>query len=90
MALAPCRPNPTTGDARLDFVLAREGHVRLVIYDLTGARVRTLVDDTRPSGPGSARWDGRTDRGSAARPGAYFYRLSFGGHDLTRSLVLTR
>ena len=90
LALSAPRPNPAAAESRLDFALPRAGHVRLVVYDLAGARVRTLVDGPAPAGPGSAAWDGRDENGNAARPGAYFARLEFEGRTLARTLVRTR
>lgn len=90
LELSASRPNPAAGSASIDFALPVAGRARLVVYDLTGARIRTLLDGPAPAGRGSAHWDGRTDRGTEAGPGAYFYRLEAGGRTLTRRLVLTR
>lgn len=90
LALAPCRPNPAPGRAVLAWTLPRAGRVRLVIYDLAGARVRTLVDGERPAGEGRAEWDGRDDRGATVGAGAYFYRIEFGGAALSKRLVMVR
>jgi hypothetical protein len=81
LALARSRPNPAFGSAAIAFT-------RLTVYDLAGARVRTLLDGTRPAGGTSVTWDGRDERGSLVRAGAYFYRLEFGGRTLTRRLVM--
>jgi hypothetical protein len=89
-ALSPGRPNPAVSGATIAWSLPATGAARLAIYDLAGARVRTLLDGPAPAGPGSAHWDGRDDRGQAVRPGAYFYRLEFAGRTLTQRLVLMR
>jgi hypothetical protein len=89
-ALAPSRPNPAADGAQIAWSLPAAGRARLAIYDLAGARVRTLVDGPLPAGPGALRWDGRDEHGAAVRPGAYWYRLEFDGHVLARRLVLAR
>jgi len=90
LALAASFPNPSQGNARIGFSLPRSGHVRLAIYDLAGARVRTLLDGEHAAGLGSATWDGRDDHGTAVHAGAYFYRLEFEGQHRTQRLVLMR
>ena len=90
LALARSRPNPAMGSTTIAFTLPRAGHARLTVYDLAGARVRTLLNGPRPAGETSVTWDGRDERGSLVRSGAYFYRLEFAGQALTRRLVMMR
>jgi choice-of-anchor B domain-containing protein len=68
-------PNPSSQGATIAFALARPGPASLVIFDLSGRRVRTLVDETRLAGPGAALWDGNDDRGRRVAAGTYLYRL---------------
>jgi hypothetical protein len=89
-ALAPSWPNPARGSARIAFSLPASGHAKLRVYDLAGARVRTLVDGQLAAGQNSALWDGRDDGGNIVRAGAYFYRLEFAGRALTQRLILMK
>jgi len=68
-------PNPFAGPTHIAFQLAREGSVRLTIYDIQGRRVRRLVEGGLGAGDHDVVWDGRNDAGRAARPGIYFYSL---------------
>lgn len=90
LALAPAWPNPSRGSARIAFSLPNPGRVKLSVYDLAGARVRTLVDGDRSSGAQSVLWDGRDSQGSPVRAGAYFIRLDFAGRSLHQRLVMTK
>lgn len=90
LALAPAWPNPSRGTARIAFSLPNPGRVKLSVYDLAGARVRTLVDGDRASGAQSVEWDGRDSGGSPVRAGAYFIRLEFAGRSLSQRMVMTR
>ncbi|MCC6650723.1 MAG: hypothetical protein IT348_06200 [Candidatus Eisenbacteria bacterium] len=76
--LASPRPNPFTGVANLSFTLASECEATLAVYDLRGARVRTLASGRRPAGEHAARWDGHDDSGRALSPGVYLVRLDAG------------
>lgn len=63
----------------------------LVIYDVTGARIRALFEEELlPPGEYDVPWDGLDDRGVLVSSGVYYYRLSAGGNILTRKLVFLR
>ena len=68
-------PNPFRDAATIRFSLAREMSVRVTIFDVAGRRVTSLVDEERPAGWHTVRWNGRDDAGRAAASGVYFYRL---------------
>jgi hypothetical protein len=83
-------PNPFTTTSLIAFELPREGPVQLVIHDLMGRRVRTLLDGVRPAGRWSASWDGRDDALRAAPSGVYLVRMRYGGEIQQRTLVKVR
>jgi mannan endo-1,4-beta-mannosidase len=89
--LSPGYPNPFDASVRLTFSLLRpEEWVRLVVIDVAGRRIRTLIDG--PLGPGAYEpvWDGTTDRGDRAAAGVYLVRLSVAGASTARRVVMTR
>ena len=86
-ALAMVAPNPFAGAATLAFDLARDGRVNLAVFDLRGARVRTLEQAVLPAGRHSRTWDGRDDAGRLMRPGLYLVSFQAGGVSATRKLV---
>jgi hypothetical protein len=47
------------------------GHVRLVIFDLTGHKICELLDGVVPAGQRSITWGCRSDRGFQVAPGLY-------------------
>ncbi|MEE9271100.1 MAG: FlgD immunoglobulin-like domain containing protein, partial [Candidatus Krumholzibacteria bacterium] len=59
-------------------------------YDVTGARVRTLVNGQKSAGRFVALWDGRNDHGNPVGSGVYFYRLVMRNFTQTRKLVLLK
>lgn len=87
-ALHAVTPNPVASRATVRFALPRAGAVSLAIYDVTGARVRTLVNGERAAGEHSATWDGRDDGGRRLGAGAYFVKLASGDREATRRVVL--
>lgn len=66
-------PNPARGHVtiRFDIRAADGGHVRLVVFDLTGRRICTLYDGPLPAGPHSIEWACRSDHGNSVAPGVY-------------------
>ena len=89
-ALLPAHPNPFNPQVTIPFSLGAAGPARLAIYDVSGRRVATLVDGTRPAGPQSAVWQGRDESGRSLGSGVYFVRLEAPGHSETQKLVLMR
>jgi hypothetical protein len=85
-------PNPFNPTTRIAFTVAAGSaqHVTLVIYDVTGARVRVLVDGARGPGQHEATWDGRDAAGNPVGSGVYFYRLEQQGFSATRKMVLLK
>lgn len=88
-------PNPFNPSTRIPFVVggaANGGNtpVTLVIYSVTGARVATLVRESRAPGTYVAYWDGRDESGHPAASGIYFARLDVGAATVSRKLVLLK
>jgi hypothetical protein len=68
--------NPASFEGRFGFVLGREGAAHLAVYDLTGRRVRSLVQEPlHPAGRFETAWDLRDDGGRPIASGTYFIRL---------------
>lgn len=74
--LLPAYPNPFNPSLEIPFVLGRDvTDVRLVVYNILGQPVRTLVDEPLAAGEHRVFWDGRDDEGHALPTGVYFHRL---------------
>jgi hypothetical protein len=67
--------NPFHGGAACRIRLATAAHIRLVLHDVRGRVVRTLVDAPLPAGERTATWDGRDARGVHVSAGVYWLRL---------------
>jgi DNA-binding beta-propeller fold protein YncE len=73
-ALEAIAPNPTRGQARIDYAIPRASNVSLVVMDVQGRVVATLFDGTRESGRYQAVWSGEGRQGRAPA-GLYFIRF---------------
>jgi alpha-mannosidase len=88
-------PNPFNPSTTIGFQLPAVGNVRLVVYDVLGREVKTLVRDIRVAGTHTAVWDGRDVSGRAVSSGIYYAGLEIGTADgrtfrQTRSMILVR
>jgi len=85
-------PNPFNPVTRITYLVPDGGaqQVRLVVYDVRGARVRTLVDDRKAGGKYTVEWDGRNDQGQTVGSGVYFYRLVETNFTQTRKMLLLK
>jgi hypothetical protein len=85
-------PNPFNPSTRIGYEVENgvKGRVTVTVYDVTGARVRSLVNEPAQAGLHTVVWDGRNERGMAVGSGIYFYRLTTPAHTLTRKMVLLK
>ncbi|MBU2625266.1 MAG: T9SS type A sorting domain-containing protein, partial [candidate division Zixibacteria bacterium] len=74
-SLSNSYPNPFNPSCRIDYSLARSCGVEIVVYNILGQRVRTLVNDERPAGPNTVIWDGKNEQGGDVASGLYFYKM---------------
>ena len=86
-ALEAPQPNPASGMVHLAFTLPAPAPVKLAIYDVRGARVRTLVDGPLAAGRHARAWDGRDDAGAPLRAGMFFCRLESQGRRITHAIA---
>lgn len=84
-------PNPFFGTTRFDFALPAMTPTTLDIFDVSGRRIRSLIDRVvyRP-GEYSIFWNGNDDNGRAVASGIYFYRLQTRMHRATGKVLLVR
>ncbi|MBD3336870.1 MAG: hypothetical protein GF355_15265 [Candidatus Eisenbacteria bacterium] len=83
--------NPFRTETAMSFrVTDPNGSVRLMLYDVEGRRVRTLVSGRLAEGSHEVTWQGLDDRGRAVPPGVYFAILRTLGGETTTKLVRMR
>ena len=84
-ALGQNFPNPFNPTTVIAFQIANPGFVSLKVYDLLGAEVATLVEETLQAGRYQKSFDA-----SALSSGVYVYRLQTGAFSATKKLLLVR
>jgi hypothetical protein len=87
--LSPASPNPFARGTSFRYEAARPMQVTMAIYNVAGARVRTLVDGL-VSGAHTITWDGALQSGTRAPAGIYYLVVDAAGLRETRKLALLR
>ena len=87
-ALGQNYPNPFNPSTIIPYQLPTVAQVRLEVFNVLGQRVATLVDAERSAGFHAAAWDATNAAGQAVAAGVYMYRLTAGGEQHTRRMVL--
>ena len=83
-------PNPFNPMTKISFNLATESHASLVIFDVAGRQITSLVNGVKSAGKHSVVWDGRNEFGQQAAAGVYFFRLEAGSFSETKRMVLVK
>jgi hypothetical protein len=89
-ALHPNYPNPFNPVTTIRYDLPEPARVRIVVYDLLGRQVKTLLNGARETGYWTVRWDGTDDQGQAVGAGVYLYRIETERFTQTRKMILLK
>lgn len=83
-------PNPFNPSTTIEFTLPEPGNAKLVIYDITGRKVRELADGRFSAGTHSLQWNACDDMGKPVSSGVYISRLESGNTVTTNRMTLVR
>ncbi|MBC8424304.1 proprotein convertase P-domain-containing protein, partial [bacterium] len=83
-------PNPFNPMTTVKFELPKPGHAKLMVYDLSGRMVRTLVDENLPASVHQRQWDGTDDHGRRVASGTYYFRLVANGFTAVQKAMLVK
>jgi peptidase M1-like protein/flagellar hook capping protein FlgD len=83
-------PNPFNPTTTINFDLSKSGDVSLVIYNLLGQEVKTLVRKNMESGSYSVIWNGKGDNEIPVASGIYIYEFRAGSFIKTQKMILMK
>lgn len=86
-------PNPFNPDTRIEFGIPQTdfvGRTRLLIFNILGQKVKTLVDKELQPGFYYLNWDGTNDAGKRMGSGIYIYYLESGYYHSVQKLMLVK
>jgi len=88
--LAQNYPNPFNPQTLIAYDLPSDSKVELVIYNILGEKVATLVNDYQTAGNYNITWYGTNDSGKPVASGIYFYRLNAGDYIKSMKMSLMK
>jgi hypothetical protein len=88
--LAQNYPNPFNPITTLRYDLPENGLVTIIIYDMLGKQVKTLINQTQDAGSRSVFWNATNDYGKPVSAGIYLYQIQAGEYISTKKMVLLK
>ncbi|MBK7258381.1 MAG: T9SS type A sorting domain-containing protein [Ignavibacteriae bacterium] len=84
-------PNPFNPSTMIRFSLPAENKISLVVYDMLGREVKTLIGSQEMAkGAYQQEWDGTNNAGQGVASGSYVYTLKFGNFSKSQKMMLVR
>jgi hypothetical protein len=83
-------PNPFNPVTTLRYDLPEDAMVSIMIYDVMGRRIKSLVNTTQSAGYRSVRWDATNSLGEPVSAGMYIYMIKAGQFTKTKKMVLLK
>ncbi|MDR9418661.1 T9SS type A sorting domain-containing protein [Gracilimonas sp.] len=78
-------PNPFNPSTTIYYTLEKASEVRLEVFDMSGQKVFTLVDEVKPAGSHSA-----TFNAGELASGTYLYKIKAGDQEASRTMTLIK
>ena len=78
-------PNPFNPSTKIQFSIPEPGNVKLIVYNLLGQEIKTLVNEFKESGTHTIDFDA-----VAQNSGVYFYKIESNGFSETRKMTLLK
>tara|TARA_B100001094_G_C18097981_1_gene754075 strand:- start:684 stop:1373 length:690 start_codon:yes stop_codon:yes gene_type:complete len=83
-------PNPFNPVTKIQYDISSINNVSIIIYDLIGKNIKSLVNSKKPAGFYSVAWDGTNNFGETVSAGIYVYMIQTGEFRSTKKMVLLK
>lgn len=83
-------PNPFNPSTAIKFYIPNNSDVSIIIFDMLGKKVTTLIDRETEAGYHIIYWNGKDGYGNQAASGVYIYRLQAGDFSETKKMNLLK
>ncbi len=83
-------PNPFNPVTTLRYDLPENSLVNIIIYDLLGREVKSLINQTQDAGFKSIIWNATNNYGKPVSAGVYLYQIQAGEFVQTKKMVLLK
>ncbi len=83
-------PNPFNPRTLLRYTIPEQSITSLIVYDISGRTIQTIVSTSHNTGSYEVSWDGTDQAGQQVPGGMYFARLQAGEHSSVVKMVYLR
>ncbi len=83
-------PNPFNPTTTINYDVPEDGFAEIIIYDLMGREVKTLMKNELSAGYYTLNWGGKNNRGQIVGAGLYFCQLRARGFTKTVKMLLLK
>ena len=83
-------PNPFNPHTNIKYDLPDSEFVKIIIYDVMGRKIRTLVNEYQDSGYRNIIWNANDDLGRLVSAGMYIYTIQAGEFRQTKKMLLLK
>jgi hypothetical protein len=90
VVLHPNFPNPFNPVTTIRYDLSEDSPVSIMIYDIMGRKVKTLVNKSQNAGFKATIWDATNDLGQPVSTGVYLYKIQAGEFRQVKKMVLLK
>jgi len=83
-------PNPFNPVTTIKYQIPERSNVKLLIYDIMGREIRTLVNENKDIGYYSINWNGKDNSSQTVSSGVYLLKINAGNFTKVKKMVLLR
>jgi hypothetical protein len=83
-------PNPFNPNTKFKISIAKGGDVKIIVYDITGKEITSLVNSFLTPGIYSVDWNSTNSSGNSVSSGVYFYRIVAGNFTDVKKMVIVK
>ena len=83
-------PNPFKTSANIEISLSKSDKAQVIIYNIKGQKVKTLLDNDLAKGTHILSWDGTDAEGNSVCAGVYLARIESGTWKQTHKMILLK
>mgnify|MGYP006179052949 CR=1 FL=1 len=83
-------PNPFNNKTKINYQVPSKNHINIIIYDLLGREVKTLINQVQSKGDYKVAWDGVSNLGEAMSSGVYFLRFESDRFSKNNKIILIK
>lgn len=83
-------PNPFNSSTQVKVILREQSKVKLVVYDILGKEIKTLLDENLSAGEYIVQWNGEDNEGNFLAGGIYFIQMKTNGFNKTIKAIFLK